>query len=80
MKITIDVSPEQLTQLARLAAAPAIVPPALWRGRLPVPAALELTIARLAIDHLVASAAAGVSRPGSWERGWLEQAFGEWGE
>jgi hypothetical protein len=29
------------------------------------------------ILHLIHSAADGVRRPGSWERGWLEQAFGE---
>lgn len=30
-----------------------------------------------AIRHLIASAADGVLRPGSWERGWLIQAFGD---
>ncbi|HET8542491.1 MAG TPA: hypothetical protein VFL83_21635 [Anaeromyxobacter sp.] len=29
------------------------------------------------VRHLVASAVAGVQRPGSWERPWLAQAFGE---
>lgn len=29
------------------------------------------------IEHLVHSAADGVRRPGAWERGWLEQAFGD---
>ena len=28
------------------------------------------------LEHLVNSVAAGVMRPGSWERGWVEQAFG----
>jgi hypothetical protein len=31
------------------------------------------------IEHLAHSAAAGIRRPGAWERGWLTQAFGdEW--
>jgi hypothetical protein len=30
-----------------------------------------------ALVHLAASAADGVRRPGAWERGWIEQAFGE---
>ena len=34
-------------------------------------------LAGIAIDHLVASAIDGVRRPGSWERGWLRQAFGD---
>lgn len=29
------------------------------------------------LTHLVASASQGVQRGGSWERGWIEQAFGE---
>lgn len=28
------------------------------------------------LRHLASSAAQGVQRPGSWERGWIEQAFG----
>lgn len=31
-------------------------------------------------SHLLHSAADGVSRPGSWERGWVMQAFGEFPE
>jgi hypothetical protein len=30
------------------------------------------------VSYLVHSAADGLRRPGAWERGWLEQAFGEW--
>ena len=30
-----------------------------------------------ALVHLACSAADGVRRPGAWERGWIEQAFGE---
>lgn len=29
------------------------------------------------LRHLVASAADGIRRPGSWERGWVLQAFGD---
>lgn len=29
------------------------------------------------IEHLAHSAAAGIRRPGAWERGWLMQAFGD---
>lgn len=29
------------------------------------------------LRHLACSAADGVRRPGSWERGWVEQAFAE---
>ncbi len=32
---------------------------------------------RAALEHLIASATDGVRRPGSWERGWLQQAFGD---
>jgi len=42
--------------------------------------ALVGTVARGVVDvlqHLVASAADGVRRPGAWERGWIEQSFGE---
>lgn len=37
---------------------------------------------RAVVNHLVHSAADGVRRPGSWERGWVEQAFGggDWEE
>jgi hypothetical protein len=35
----------------------------------------ELKVARV-VGHLVNSAADGVRRPGAWERGWVEQAFG----
>jgi len=31
------------------------------------------------IRHLIWSAADGVRRSGSWERGWVETCFGEWG-
>lgn len=39
------------------------------------------TVAQV-VAHLVHSAADGVRRPGSWERGWVEQAFGggDWEE
>lgn len=30
-----------------------------------------------ALAHLASSAADGVRRPGSWERAWIQQAFGE---
>jgi hypothetical protein len=32
------------------------------------------------LRHLVCSAADGLRRPGAWERGWLEQAFGDFPE
>lgn len=32
------------------------------------------------VRHLLSSAADGVRRPGSWERVWVEQAFGPWGD
>jgi hypothetical protein len=31
-------------------------------------------------SHLLHSAADGVRRPGSWERGWVQQAFGDFPE
>jgi hypothetical protein len=37
------------------------------------PAPVEAVVVKL-VDH----AQQGVYRPGSWERGWLEQAFGSW--
>jgi len=37
----------------------------------------QLENARRALLHLVYSAADGMRRPGSWERGWLVQAFGD---
>ncbi len=32
------------------------------------------------LEHLASSAADGVRRPGAWERGWVEQAFGGWND
>ena len=32
--------------------------------------------ARVALLHLIHSATDGVRRPGAWERGWVNQAFG----
>ncbi len=32
------------------------------------------------IEHLAASAADGVRRPGAWERSWVEQAFGDFSD
>jgi len=32
------------------------------------------------LEHLAASAADGVRRPGAWERSWVEQAFGDFSD
>ena len=64
-QITVEVSDEALELLEVLGASYAIGGTA--SARRPVEAV---------IAHLVHSAADGVRRPGSWERGWAEQAFG----
>jgi hypothetical protein len=73
VKITIDLDVETVRQLQELATSAAMLDPG--GGR---PTTGQQTIAKI-VRYLVASAADGVRRPGSWERGWVEQAFGEWG-
>ncbi|HEU0081861.1 MAG TPA: hypothetical protein VFQ87_03240 [Bradyrhizobium sp.] len=70
MKITVTIEHQQVAYLLALARSSA------------VPKKEETDregIARV-LRHLVMSAADGVRRPGSWERGWVVQAFGEIGE
>lgn len=55
------ISDESLAMLDKLRASPAM-------GK-------DATVLDV-IDHLIASAVDGVRRPGSWERQWVEQAFG----
>jgi hypothetical protein len=72
-RIQVDVDDQTLELLRVLAKSYAIALNSSADRRDPV---------RAVIAHLVHSAAAGVRRPGSWERGWVEQAFGggDWEE
>lgn len=48
-----------------------------WSGRLPGPERDDPAVqVESVVRYLVVCAADGVRRPGAWERGWLEQAFG----
>lgn len=66
MKISIEVSDDAAAALAMLGTTSAVA----CTGN-------KTTRVRRALEHLIASATDGVRRPGSWERGWLVQAFGD---
>jgi hypothetical protein len=68
VKISIEVSQETADLLVVLATSSAVDP---------VDKQERVALAAV-VGHLVASAADGVRRPGAWERGWVEQAFGTW--
>jgi hypothetical protein len=72
--VVLALDGEQLERLARLAHSTAVAVSArdVVEGR----AALAARV----LAYLVACASDGMRRPGSWERGWLAQAFGDWPE
>lgn len=65
MTITVEVSAETFELLSLLTKSPAMGEGA--------------TVAKV-VAYLAHCAADGVRRPGAWERGWVEQAFGAVGE
>jgi len=74
VKIMIDVPDGQVPYLLELAATPALC---IDDPSLPATdEAVSTKIARV-IKYLTSSAVDGVRRPGSWERQWLLQAFGD---
>jgi hypothetical protein len=66
-RITVAVTPEEFELLRVLARTHAMEGGPLFSA--------EGQVTRI-LRHLVHSAADGVRRPGAWERGWVEQAFG----
>jgi hypothetical protein len=66
-RISFDLTTEAFEALKRLTRTPAMQGCERY--------AVDLQVSRVAA-YLACSAADGVRRPGAWERGWVEQAFG----